>query len=165
MSQEFEPNGDGEDRINQQMDEIMCDTPRTDEALDAAQESGDPAFHLSNLCYTLETENATLKARIAELEANARTDEILLEASQEATQRQVERVRELTEWRPMETADLTLCGNNDNESEYVIVCTDIGCVGEAYYSSGMWNWAGCGATVYNPIGWLPLPTSKGESNE
>ena len=106
----------------------------------------------------LQDENATLKARIAELEANARSDEILLEASQLATQREVERVKELTEWRPIETADLTLDANNNNESESVIVCTEDGAVGEAYYD-GMWNWIS-GTTVYNPIGWLPLPTPK-----
>ena len=106
-------------------------------------------------CYSIELianaerygqENTTLRAQIAELEANAHTDEILLEASQEATQRQVERVRELTEWRPMETAP----------DEYCLVAYDSGL---HLVTHGMESDQVVGE-YGTPICWLPLPSPK-----
>ena len=120
----------------------MSDTPRTDSVFGW----GSIVDRLEREAVKLHVENATLKARIAELEANARTDEILLEASQEATQRQVERVRELTEWRPMETAP----------DEYCLVAYDSGL---HLVTHGMESDQVVGE-YGTPICWLPLPSPK-----
>ena len=167
MSQEFEPNGDGEDRINQQMDEIMSDTPKADKmrAVDAIIEEKS-GISLIRQHITLHTECAELRARIAELEEDLKDrDETFKRIVANDTAKDeihcgccVElraRVRELTEPRPIDTAP---------EGENVLLY----CPERHFTNPERWELGiayGNGSAHAWATGWLPLPTSKGESNE
>ena len=99
-------------------------------------------------------ENATLHARIAELETGAEEYRQLLESGEFVRDAQYKLIAELTEWRPMETAPkdgLFLAWDAFYDAFHICQTTPYGKV----YST-------MGGDDVCFTGWLPLPQPKGE---
>jgi len=141
----------------------MSDTPRTDAAIAAQQAAPAGYSELANEARKLERDfNVATRLAVEQSEENLllkeqiRVADVAFNSVNERHNTALARIRELTEWRPMETAKELLSGS------VVMLLTVGACVIPAWLDeNGEWYYYGSSISVGHQLkGWLPLPEVK-----